>query len=326
MRFKTRTIVSFLLALPPALSAQTPQVDYHQHLFSPAAAALISGDPTSPGLNAHDLVALLDSAGIQQALVLSVAYTWGKASRAPVKNEYDHVKAENDWTAKQVAQYPNRLRAFCSFNPLRQYALKELARCSRNPQLHYGLKLHFGNSDVDLDNPAKVATVRRVFKAANALRMPIVVHMHTSLDLHRKYGAAEARVFLKELLSAAPDVPVQIAHMTGSGGFDAATDSVLGVFAEAIARNDPRMKNVWFDAAVVVRPDMEADVLRRIATRIRQIGVRRVLYGSDAAVSPQTYPKAGWAAFRRLPLTETELGVIAKNVTPYMRDLSRRSQ
>src|SRR5262245_7397533 len=96
---------------PASLLAQAPVVDYHQHLFSPAAAALVSGKPDAPGINAQTLVSLLDSAGIKRALVLSVAYTWGKASRAPVENEYDHVRAENDWTAQQVAQYPDRLRA-----------------------------------------------------------------------------------------------------------------------------------------------------------------------------------------------------------------------
>jgi predicted TIM-barrel fold metal-dependent hydrolase len=312
------------LLLPAALSAQAPIVDYHQHLFSPAAAALVSGRRNAPAITARDLIALLDSAGIQRALVLSVAYTWGKASRAPVDNEYEHVKAENDWTAQQVAQYPDRLRAFCSLNPLKPYALEELTRCSKDPQLHFGLKLHFGNSDVDLDNPDNVAQVRRVFEAANGLHMPIVVHMHTSVDMRRRYGAAEARVFLNEVLPAAPDVPVQIAHLTGSGGYDAMTDSALSVFADAIALNDTRLKNVWFDAAVVVRPDMAADVLRQIAARIRQIGVQRVLYGSDAAASPLAYPKAGWAAFRRLPLSEAEFRAIANNATPYMRDFTGR--
>ena len=305
--------------LPATLSAQTPVIDYHQHLFSPAAAALVTGNPRSPGISARDVVALLDSARIRRALVLSVAYTWGKASRATADDEYNHVKAENDWTAQQVSQLSDRLRAFCSFNPLRPYAVDELTRCHDNPQLRQGLKLHFGNSDVDLANVENVAQVRRIFDAANRHGMAIVVHMRTSLDLRRSYGADAARVFLNELLSAAPDVPVQIAHLAGAGGYDAATDSALGVFVDATARYDTRMKNVWFDAAGVVRPDMTADVLRRIAARIQQIGVQRVLYGSDAAASPLAYPKAGWAAFRRLPLSETEFRIIANNVTPYMR-------
>jgi hypothetical protein len=60
------------------------------------------------------------------------------------------------------------------------------------------------------------------------------------------------------------------------------------------------------------------------AARIRQIGVERVLYGSDAAARPLAYPKAGWAAFRGLPLSEAEFRVIANNTTPYMRDFAAR--
>ena len=324
MRFGLCTILAVLSTLSSALFAQAPIVDYHQHLFSPAAAALVTGSPNARGLAASDLIALLDSARIQRALVLSAAYTWGKASRAPVAHEYEHVKAENDWTAQQVARYPERLRAFCSFNALKPYALEELARCSRDPQLHHGLKLHFGNSDVDFDNPANVAQVRKIFEAANSYHMPIVVHMHTSLDKHRKYGADAARVFLNELLPAASDVPVQIAHLAGSGGYDDATDAALGIFADAITRHDARMTNVWFDAAAVVQARLSADKLRQIGARIRQIGVERVLYGSDAAASPDAYPRAGWAAFRRLPLSEAEFRLIANNITPYMRGVPAR--
>ena len=54
------------------------------------------------------------------------------------------------------------------------------------------------------------------------------------------------------------------------------------------------------------------------------IGADRVLYGSDAATTPFAYPSAGWAAFRRLPLTETEFTTIANNLAPYMRDSGAR--
>jgi predicted TIM-barrel fold metal-dependent hydrolase len=319
MRFSLCATLLSLSFLPATQSAPVPIADYHQHLASPAAAALISGKPDTPGITARDLVALLDSAGIQRALVLSMAYTWGKASRAPVENEYEQVKAENDWTSQQVAQYPGRLRAFCSVNPLKPYALDELARCSKDPNLRFGLKLHFGNSDVVLGDSSHVAQVRKVFEAANRYRMPVVVHMRASLDNKRPYGADEARVFLKELLSAAPDVPVQIAHLAGSGGYDAATEAALGVFTEAIASRDARMKNVWFDATVVVRPGTTPEQMQRIAARIREIGVERVLYGSDAPASPLTYPAAGWAAFQKLPLAADELRTIANSIAPYIK-------
>lgn len=308
------------VALPAALSAQTPAVDYHQHLFSPAAAAVVTGDPKSPGISARDVVALLDQAGIQRALILSVAYTWGKASRTPVENEYAHVRAENDWTAQQVAAYPDRLRAFCSVNPLKPYALEEIARCSRDSRLRLGLKLHFGNSDVDLDNVDDVAQVRKVFAEANDYGMAIAVHMRTSIDNKRRYGAAQARVFMDEVLPAAPDVPIQIAHLAGAGGYELSAVAALDVFVDAIRLRDPRMKNVLFDVTAVVDAAAQPAQLEEIAERIRQIGVARILYGSDAAASPATFPKAGWAAFRRLPLTAAEFDTIAANLPSYMRD------
>lgn len=219
-------------------------------------------------------------------------------------------------------QFPDRLRAFCSFNPLKPYALDELTRCSNNPHLRSGVKFHFGNSDVDLANRENVARVRKIFEAANGHRMAIVVHLRTSIDLRRAYGADAARVFLDELLPAAPDVPVQIAHLAGSGGYEAATDAALGIFASAIANNDPRLSNVWFDTAVVVRPAMRGDQLQQIASRIRQLGVARVLYGSDAATTPLTHPNAGWEAFKRLPLTAEEFNVISDGTLLATRPLS----
>ncbi len=296
----------------------TPRVDHHQHLFSPAAGALVSGNANSPGISATDLIAHLDAAGIRRALVLSMAYTWGSANRT-VENEYEKVKAENDWTSQQVAQHRDRLRAFCSFNPLKPYAFDELVRCTKDTQLRAGLKLHFGNSDVDLDNPQNVATVRKVFQAANDRRMPIVVHMRTSISKARKFGRDQARVFLTELLPAAPNVPIQIAHLCGAGGYDDLTDAALNVFLEAIAAKDARVKNLWFDVTTVVRPNITPDKAKLVATRIRQIGIQRVLYGSDAAGGGNLLPREGWAAFWQLPLTEKEFKTIAENVAPYMR-------
>jgi uncharacterized protein len=73
------------------------------------------------------------------------------------------------------------------------------------------------NSDVMLDNPAHVAKLREVFRAANGAGMAIVVHMRSSVTLERPHGAAQARAFLDEVLPSAPDVTVQLAHMAGAG-------------------------------------------------------------------------------------------------------------
>ena len=291
-----------------------PLADHHQHLFSVDLAKLVSVDP----VDADKLIAFLDSAGIKRALVLAMGYSWGNPSRT-VENEYEHVKAENDWTAAEVARYPDRLRAFCSFNPLRDYALTELNRCAAHPGLRAGVKLHIGNSAVDYHNPQQLEQMRRVFRAANEHRMPIVIHMRSSISKRLPYGRVEARIFYDSVLTAAPDVPVQIAHLAGAGGYDSTTDAALSVFVDAIARHDARAQRLWLDVTTVARGDTEDDRVI-IATRLRQLGVSRVLFGADAATGANLKPRAAWAEFLKLPLAEDELRTIASNVAPYMRE------
>lgn len=294
-----------------------PLTDYHQHLFSPA---IVKRSPGTETIAADDLVALLDSAGIRRAVILSVAYQFSNPNKPPVENEYAQVKAENDWTSQQVARYPDRLRGFCGVNPLKEYAIEEIGRCSKDPRLRTGLKLHFGNSDVDLDDPRHVARVRAVFRAANDHGMAIVVHMHPSVNRHRPYGAAEARTFLSEVLPAAPDVAVQIAHLAGAGGYDdPGDDEALGVFVDAIAKQDARMKHVYFDVSGVAGLGDWTKKASLIAARIRQVGVARILFGSDGAGAGNMTPREAWAAFRKLPLSDAEIHAVESNVAPYMK-------
>jgi predicted TIM-barrel fold metal-dependent hydrolase len=310
-------IIAALRMLTP-LNSLAEIIDYHQHLYSPQAGARSSPGPK--GIDADYLVAQLDAAGISRAVVLSVAYSFSNPNKPPVPDEYAHVRGENDWTSTQVARYPHRLLGFCSVNPLRPYALQEIARCAKDPNLSTGLKLHFGNSDVNLDNPDHLARVRKVFRAANAHHMAIVVHMHANIDHHRPYGAKQARIFLEQLLPEAPDVVVQIAHLAGGGGYDdPSTDAALSVFVKAIEQKDPRMKNVYFDVCGIAIPGMWEHKADLLVTRIRQIGTNRLLYGSDAATADNT-PKDALKRWHSLPLTQEEFRNIDNNVAPYLRN------
>jgi uncharacterized protein len=296
----------------------TPAADHHQHLFSPAIAEVLAGVPQA--ILARDLVVLLDLAGIHSALVLSAAYMYGSPKHT-IAAEYDKVKAENDWIASQAAQYPDRLRAFFAVNPLKEYALDEITRCAGNPHLRQGIKLHFGNSDVQLDHRAHVEQLQRVFQAANAHGMAIVVHLRASISRNRPYGAAEARVFLEQLLPLVPDIPVQVAHLAGAGpGYDdPPAQQVMAVLAAAIEQSDLRTNRLWFDVATVVDVNISPVLADLVVRRMRQVGIERILYGSDAAVGDNLRPHEGWAAFRRLPLLEDEFLRIARQIAPYLR-------
>jgi predicted TIM-barrel fold metal-dependent hydrolase len=296
-----------------------PRVDHHQHLLSPAATQFMNAIAGRRGqsfrneepVDAKQLVAMLDAAGIARAVVLSNAYYFDPIRRG--REAYPQVQAENDWTAKEVATFPDRLIAFCSFSPLKDYALEELERCARSGAFK-GLKLHFGTSGVDLRNSEHVEKVRRVFAAANSHRLPLIIHVRASPDSGRDH----AEIVLTQLLPAAPDVPVQIAHLWGGAEF---AEGALAAYADAIVARQPATARLSFDVAQIASViGRDQGALKRAAAEIRRIGIGRIVYGSDGPTFGNLQPLEAWGAFRKaLPLTNDEFTVIANNVALYAR-------
>lgn len=318
MRATLMTITTSTTTSGAMAAARTaPQVDHHQHLFSPAVVRLFASRSRNGvhAIAADDLVGMLDLAGIGRALVLSVAYLYGSPA-LELDDEYADVRGENDWTLAEVSRYPQRLRAFCSFNPLSAYALDELDRCAGD---HHGLKLHLANSDVQLEDRAHVERLRRVFAKANEHRMPVVVHLRANIGKRRPYGERQARAFMDDVLPAAPDVPVQVAHLAGTGpGYDdPPADRALRPFIEALERDDSVARRLWFDVAALANDAMPRQEAELMAQRMRELGLGRVLFGSDAAIGNPA-PREAWTAFKRLPLDDDELSTVAGTVAPYV--------
>jgi predicted TIM-barrel fold metal-dependent hydrolase len=268
-------------------------------------------------ITAKALVDQLDDARIERAIVLSVAF-WmgGRFTENPadeMTKQYDLVKAENDWTREQVAAFPGRLVMACGVNIHRAYAVAELERCSRFPEAK-AFKLHFGDSGVDLKVPEHLAKVQKFFKAANDLRVPIIVHFGPRFDYDRQY----VETFLSQVMTLAPDIVVQIAHMGGDGPGLTSPEGTAA-WAEVMQAGDPRTRNLYFDFAGLITGNMTAEQAEMMVTRMRQIGLSRILYASDG--QPPNRPTAAhWMLTRRkLPLTVAELKTIAENVAPYMR-------
>lgn len=317
--------------------------DHHLHIRSQAASEHLDrleialgerdaddGEPTLP-LTADDALAALDAAGIEGGAVLSNAYMFGMPE-AVADDEAAKVRAENDYVATQVALHPDRLVGLCSVNPLKDYALAEVARCGADDRIA-GLKVHLTNSDVDLRDEVDVGALSSVFSLADSLGLAIVVHMRTRAE---DYGAQDVEVFVDRVLSHAPSVPIQIAHMAGWGGYDDATDSALGAFAAALEGGRLAANNITFGlGAVVFNPEAAgadtalAEQVRasneRLAEKIRELGIERVVYATDwPSWPPVTDITTGIdrnAQLLRsaLPLTEAELDRLFANVGPMFR-------
>lgn len=295
-------------ATPSLTSGSAPLIDYHQHLVSAAFQPLVK----LPLRDGAALVRELDAAGIERAVVLSVAYTYGDERKPVAEEDRDRMtSAENDWTSAQVVANAPRLVGFCSANPLRDAALAELRRCLRLPGMK-GIKLHFGNSGVSLRNPDHMARVQQVYALAESLRVPVLVHMRARGGTN--YGAEDARIFLDQVVPQARDVDLIVAHLGGAGpGYGAQTDEVMSVFAEAAERRDPKMRNIYFDVATDVTADTSGQEAALIARRLRSVRLAHVLYGSDLT-PPGGSVRAGWEIFRsKVPLTPAELRTIAAN-------------
>jgi predicted TIM-barrel fold metal-dependent hydrolase len=289
-----------------------PAVDYHQHLVSPAFAPIVK----LPERNGAALVRELDRAGIGRAVVLSVGYSFAD-ERKGLTDPDRLTREENDWTAAEVAKNAPRLIGFCSANPLRELALTELERCLELGGMT-GIKLHFGNAGVSLRNPDHLARLQQVFSLAQRLRAPVLVHMRARGGTN--YGAEDASLFLDKVLPSSPDIEIIVGHLGGAGpGYSQQADEVMGVFATAAKWNDRRLRNVYFDMATVVTAEATQADTELIAKRIREVGVGRILYGSDLS-PPGGGIREGWEIFEsKIPLTPEELERITRNRPRFAR-------
>ena len=304
------------------------RVDHHVHLNSPAIQAFLPEfcasmrrfgqcDPalTSPH-SVQDLLAEMDRAGIQRALVLSDGYLAESPMMEPQRPDAaDLMRVANDWTVGLARSYPKRLSAFIAVDPLRPTALPEIARWRDNPAVA-GIKVHLTASGVDLRRDGDVAALAAVFRAATQTRFAIVIHLRTQ---RMDYGAPDIRRFVEDVLPAAGNTPVQIAHAAGWGGIDQATLSALSAFAGAIETNPRQFRHVWFDLSGVWTDKSSAADKQTLVALIRRIGLRHFLPGSDWPYSGDNLPDYYNRVYPELLLTQSEWGIIRRNVAPYAR-------
>lgn len=309
-----------------------PPADHHMHVWSSAArdalVEMISAGregppPELPIFDGGDAAGRLDSAGIERGVLLSTAYLFGSPD-LEVDDERRMVREENDWVARQAATHPERLVAFFGVNPLSGYAPEVVEHCVET-EMCAGMKLQLANSDLDFHDPEDVGRLRAFFAELQERGLPVVIHLQTRRD---GFGAAEVDVFVDEVLPAAPDVPVQVAHMGGNSRFDSATVRSFDALARAIEDHPRRMDDVFFDMGLVPFPPQRArgDTARqrvyrrwnrRFAEAVRRVGLDRVVFGTD-------YPEAKPGPYARrlresLPLADSEIDDLYEDRAPYLR-------
>lgn len=313
----------FLLAMgSTALKADAG--DFHFNLASLEMSKLL---PEIPGgsfqvkslqeISGRTAISRLDQAGLERGFVVSLAYLLGQPEvEAPL--EYPDVKKENNYLALEVARFPDRLHGFFSVNPLSPYALVEISRCVKLLNLP-GLKLHFSSSNVNLRNDVHLNQVKKVFRQAAEMDIPVILHFRNRSE---NFGRTDAEIFISEILAEFPDLKVQLSHLGGWGGFDRATEEVFRTFIDAFAKNPQLDKSrVFMDISGVIITDelavenglQSTSLLERwkAAEMLREWGLEQVVFGSDwPFVSPRDYIRI---IREKLPLTQWEINILLEN-------------
>jgi predicted TIM-barrel fold metal-dependent hydrolase len=325
-----------------AFAEPAPRADHHIHIQSAAVTDFlgemqkampdmfegISGDIFQLR-NGEDALRELDRAGIQTGVLLSAGYMFGFSEASLAPEEIARLmRAENQFNVDQALASNGRLVAMVGINPFLDNAMVELDYWSQQPGAA-GVKLHLGNSGLDLGNPGQVETLAAFFTAASKARMPLVVHLRGGAP----FTATNITTFIDTVLSQAGDLPVQIAHGGSFGGIDAATLEALKLYGDAIAAKAPGTANLVLDLSAVAQLDLSslagvpkegleahtADEWRiAYVNEMRKVGLDRFVLASDwPALTPPT--EYFIAERNALPVTDAEWAELCGNVAPYLR-------
>ena len=315
-----------------------PLVDHHLHIFSPASSKVLKGicAALGPGrcpdevskepATARDVIQALDAAHIRQGVLLSGAYFFGSPAAASQQLDVAvETRAENTFIVAQAASSCGRLIPIISINPLWDGAVAEIDYWGGKGGAA-GLKLHFGNSGVDLRSPEQVKKLQAIFAAADRNHLAIVIHLQTQAAT---FGPDDVRVFLRDVAPSARHVPIQIAHAGSGGGLDKGVLAGLRVFATEIHAHPVETRNFYFDLAMV--PDLFSNARKLSAAPadssalveiMRQIGLKRFLPASDYTLGLDL--TAYYANQKRsLGLTDSEWTSFLKNKAPYVTPLKK---
>ena len=272
-------------------------MDARAHPLSAAAGERLTGRAI-PASGADELIALLDEANVEKAMMASLGF---HARAAP---DDAASSAENDFTAEEVAKFPDRLIGFCGINPLYSGALEEIDRCLGLDGM-VGMYFHLRRSGVDLTNVDHVTALFAVFAKAEEHDAPVQLHTQPPpMD-------PSATANLAAIITAHPDVRVLHSHC---GGF--IDDNTRQLWLGSMR---PNADTSFLDLSECLLQFEDAPISKRelIVWMLREWGIERVLWSSDNFTirdpnSPLT-PLGALTTLSKYPFTQEEMDLIRNN-------------
>ncbi|MCA1788780.1 MAG: amidohydrolase family protein [Thioalkalivibrio sp.] len=305
--------------------------DHHVHVLSPELVRdwKSLGVPFSRPDSAYTSVeAIFQVRPDVQAFLVSMAHIYGSeefrgALGLSLEEEHARVRRANDHVAQEVARAPQRFVGFCSVSLLRPYAASEIERCRSELEL-VGLKLHLPSSGVRLGNRQHRRMLAEVAARAEQEQRPLLLHL---VAAEREIEEEEVRGFVDEVVRPHPQLELYLAHMGGNGGYRISAQRVVDAFVAFFAEGEAlRQRPIYFElsASLLTRqtdgvPASSGADIQVLARDLRQLGLQRVLFGSD-------YPVFDGEAYSRalrehLPLSSAEFTQVLGNRGPALKSL-----
>jgi predicted TIM-barrel fold metal-dependent hydrolase len=240
-------------------------IDFHTHIFPQAirknrekyfseepAFELLYQSPKAKLASADDLIALLDTQGVDKAVIFG--FPWRNPSI---------FKLHNDYIINTVDRYPKRFIGFGCFDPFSEEALKETERC-----IDGGLKgmgeLAFYQSGID---KAALECLEPIMAVCCAKDLPVLIHTNEPVG-HRYPGKTPNTLNqIYRMVRRFPENKIVLAHWGG------------GLFFFSLLKKEVKetLKNVYFDTAA--SPFLYDKAVYQIAKLT--IGIDKILFGSD---------------------------------------------
>ncbi len=240
-------------------------VDAHTHIFPPwlrqrrqeylerdATFGALYANPRAKMATAEELVAAMDIAGVDIAVVAGVG--WQDPGLAHECNDY---------LIESARRFPGRLVAFCAVNPAwGTGAVEEAERCAIAGARGVG-ELHPDTQGFDLGDPQIMAPLMET-----VARLKLLLLTHASEPVGHDYpgkGRTTPEVLMR-FISSFPETPIVCAHWGGGLPFYALMPEV----AQAL-------KNVYFDTAAT--PFLYSPQVFSVVSRL--VAPTHLLLGTD---------------------------------------------
>ena len=292
--------------------------DHHVHIMSPRLIKLFKdvGIPFSkPDAAYSDIDTILERSKTNKMTLVSMAYLFGHPEFGKVENEYETVKAENDFVVKAREKSPETIKSFCGVNPLKDYALREVKRCHTELKAD-GLKIHSNANQIYLTEPEHLKKIKPIYEYAAENNLPVLLHFDNS---HPKFGEPDIKIFAEEILEKIKPIKINIAHFGTSGGFNAKTKRVIDAFIKLYETNPKvRKHKILFDiSAVALDKDSEGvskltdAEFAELVIYVRKLGFENIVFGTDYPL--YTAKEYLEILKNRLKLTDEEIELILKD-------------